>query len=146
MSKTQIGWIVIREPRIVHKADFECAAWWEDIMIEPGKYPIYVHDMKIWKNGEIGCRSAFASIPGRIVMDYFGSMFYGVPVGTYDNTKNSGNPADYLMNWYMFMLAENAMDGSGEIELLPEYEAREYTFVSRVDGVERVTHGIFKVA
>ena len=151
----QIGWYHLKEDKVFHDNGYECAAWYENIAVKAGRYPITVTDYKVLHfddearkefngriDGHIG--SAYATFDGTIVSDYFGSMFCGVPVGTYDYAKNAGKPSRYHMHMYLYSLAEHVYKGDVEYELFPEYEVRESRFVSDFDGKECVLYHIYE--
>lgn len=143
--KKQIGWYNLKEDKVFYNT-FECAAWYEEVMVPAGKYPIDVIDYKVEKDGKIYgyIDSAYVTMEGTILSDEFGSRFCGVPVGTYDNKKNAGKKSSHTMHVYLYSLAKHILDVDNEWELLPEYEAREINFVSSFDGREITTHGVFK--
>lgn len=143
MSKTQIGWYTVRKPEVVHNANFSFAAWWEDIEVKPGKYPVYVYDMEVWRDGQINAQGAYVTIDGTVVADYFAAHFCGMPISDYDTLKNAGKPSSYTEFNYLFLLADDVLKGGSDYELLPEYEAKKYTFTSCIDGREISSAGIF---
>lgn len=50
MSKaTQIGWYNLKEDRIFRNT-YECAAWYEDVFVKAGKYPVVVYDFRVLKH------------------------------------------------------------------------------------------------
>lgn len=155
MAKVQIGWYNLKEDKVFHDNGYECAAWYENIAVKAGRYPITVVDYKVKHfddenrkrfNGEIDGHigSAYVTLDGTIVNDYFGSMFCGVPVGTYDEKQNTGKPSRYHMHIYLYDLAKKVYNGSDEYELLPEWEARQTgSYISDWDGSEHFMHHIF---
>lgn len=141
---TQIGWYILKEDR-VFRNDYECAAWYEDVLVKAGRYPVEVYDLRFYDDGRIdhSCGGAYVSMDGEIVSDYFATMYCGVPVGKpYDTTKNKGKRSEHHGYWYLYDIAHKILDGDTEFELLPEYEPREIHF--EYNGEEHVTHGIFK--
>ena len=143
--KTQIGWYTLEQDTEFDNT-YECAAWFERVMVKAGRYPVYVYDLGFEDSGEISyrCRGAYVVMPGVVTSDYFGSLFCGVPVGTYDGTKNRGKQSEYHAYWYLYSIAERILEGKTDFELFPEYDPREIRFFSSIDGREIVTHGIFK--
>lgn len=151
MSKaTQIGWYNLKEDRIFRNT-YECAAWYEDVLVKAGKYPVVVYDFRVLTHdnpdfnsrieGHIGTVSVHMS--GTIVSDEFGARFYGVPVGDYDNTKNAGKPSRYSVMAYMYSVADSVLnDAESPFELFPEYEAR--AIHGELDGKPFTTHAIYK--
>lgn len=153
MSKaTQIGWYTLKANKVFRNT-YECAAWYEDVLVKAGKYPVYVHDFRVLKhdnpkfNGQIEghIRGTYTHMDGTIVSDEFGARFCGVPVGDYDNSKNAGKPSSYSMMAYMYEVADSILnDPESSWELLPEYEAR--AIHSEWNGEPFVTHGIYMKA
>jgi len=149
--KKQIGWFHLKEDTEFDNT-YECAAWYERVLVKAGKYPVVVYDYRekeredgVEVDGHIG--SAYVIMDGTITSDYFGAMFCGVPVGTYDNKQNAGKESSYSMHSYLYGIADAILNKNeiymrkGEWELFPEYEAREIKF--EYDGEEHTTHGIF---
>ena len=149
MGQKQIGWFHLKESKVFRNS-FECAAWFEDVLVEPGKYPVIVHDYRVLSSEEKNfdrridghCGGAYTRLPGTITADDFGSRFCGMPIGEYDGSKNVGKPGSHSMFAYLYQVASEILgDTDSPWELLPEYEAKEIRFES--DGKEIVTHGIF---
>ena len=105
-EKSQIGWLVISESQKIHNAGFSYAAWWEDIQVEPGKYPVYVYGLSFRSDGEIQERgtpgACYAEIPGTIIADYFASHYFGMPIADYDTSQNRGKPSSYTVHEYLY--------------------------------------------
>ena len=150
----QIGWYYLKEDKVFCDNGYECAAWYENIAVKAGRYPITVVDYRVMHfdderrakfNGQIDGHigSAYVTFNGTIVSDYFGSMFCGVPVGTYDCEKNKGQPSRYTMHIYLYSLAKDVYKGSDEYELFPEYEVRTETYISDYDGKEHTSYDVF---
>ena len=150
VGKTQIGWYNLKKDRIFRNT-YEYAAWYEDVLVKAGKYPVVVYDFRVLKHdspdfnsrieGHIGTVSVHMS--GTIVSDEFGARFYGVPVGDYDNTKNAGKPSNHSMMAYMYSVAESVLkDSESPWELLPEYEAR--PIQGEREGKPYTVYGIFR--
>lgn len=142
----QIGWYNLREEKVFCNNGFECAAWYENIRVPAGKYPMVVYDYKLRPNGAVDghVMSGYISMKGIVVSDEFGSRFCGMPIGNYDNHKNAGKESTYTMSPYLFSVADSIInDADSPYELLPEYEARESTYTSDYDGKMHTTHGIF---
>lgn len=143
---TQIGWYTLDKDTEFDNT-YECAAWYERVLVKAGRYPVEVYDMRIREDGEVDGRGAYVTMPGVVTSDYFASLFCGVPVGEpYDTTKNRGKQSEHHGYWYLYDIAHRILDGKPGFELLPEYEPREIRFFSSIDGRELVTHGIFKKA
>ena len=138
MEKVLMGYGVLSRDKVYHNDSFETAAWYENILVKAGKYPIYTeYDPNGYNRFDAYCR-----IEGEIVSDYFGTLFYGVPVGTYDNKKNAGKRSSCGMFLYSFMLADMVLDpneGRGffdSYELAPGFSAAKEKYISSVDGEE----------
>ena len=149
--KQQIGWYNLKEDNVFTNT-YECAAWYENVLVKAGRYPVVVYDYNIRKSNRKShdnevcghINGAYTSMDGTVVSDEFGARFYGVPVESYDNHKNAGKPSSHSMMCYMYIVADSILnEPDSPWELLPEYEAREIRF--EYDGEEHVTYGIFKV-
>ena len=80
----KIGTVTIKEGETVTR-HFECAAWYEEILLTPGRYDVTTDGNHV-----------FYTAPGTIVKDNFQSYFGGVPMGNYyDPDKNHGKPTTY---------------------------------------------------
>jgi len=127
MERELIGYAVFDEDYVYHKADYECAAWYENVLIKAGKYPIYRTSSPRHSEDYDG----YIHYSGEIVSDYFGTLFCGSPIGTYDARKNAGKQTSFSSFIYDFMLARCILDNGGYVygntnerfELLPGYEA-----------------------
>lgn len=85
MNKKLVGHLCLKEPKefVNH---FECAAWWERVLVESGEHPVYEYD------GQPGIY--YVSISGVIQEDYFPTLWGGVRVGKpYDTKKHAGKHA-----------------------------------------------------
>ena len=149
----QIGWYHLKEAKIFRN-DFETAAWYEDVEIPAGCYPIMVMDYRVLHfddeararfNGQVEghIRSVYVPMNGTIKSDNFQSLFYGMPIGEpYDSGKHAGKPARHVMQVYMYSVAESVLkDPETPYELFPEFEAREER--GTYNGKEYVSHSIY---
>ena len=84
--------LVIEEGEKVRR-HFECAAWWQEIELEGGEYPI----RDIPRRGYHG--QVYATVPGRIVRQYFPSQFGGV---TYGNKGVEELDESTVYNWQSY--------------------------------------------
>ena len=91
MNQTiKCGTFRVAENKTYHYAGFECAAWWEDIAVAAGEYPVHA----IVEQGRV--RWFRVSLPGVIVEDFFPSLWVGTLVGKpYDYKRNAGKEASY---------------------------------------------------
>ena len=150
MKETQIGWYNLKEDKVFRNT-YECAAWYEDVLVKAGKYPISVYDLRVLKhdnpkfNNSIVCHinAVYTHMVGTIVSDEFGARFCGVPIGDYDNFKNAGKPSSYNMMSYMHEIANSILNNpESPFKLFKEYEAKEIH--GEYKGKPYTTHGIFK--
>ena len=148
-DSTQIGWYNLKEDQIFRNT-YECAAWYEDVLVKAGKYPMVVYDYRVRKSndpnynneieGHIG--SVYIQMNGTVVSDEFGARFCGVPVGGYDNAQNAGKPSSHNMQVYMHIVADSIInDDESPFEFFPEYEAK--TIQVECSGRLITTHGIY---
>lgn len=146
----QIGWFHLKEDHVFTNT-FECAAWYENVLVKAERYPLEVPDYRVDDEGMIHGHIDMIGVglPGIITSDEFGARFCGVPIGSYDNTQNKGKESSHYYRQYLYAVADLIINGDEsiyannyrEFELLPEYEAREIRFI--YDGKELITHGIF---
>ena len=150
MSKTQIGWYNLKEDKIFRNT-YECAAWYEDVLVKAGKYPIFVYDLRVLKHDNLKFNNriegyidgTYTTMDGTVVYDEFGARFFGVPIGDYDNTKNAGKHSNYRMMTYIYNVADSILnDPESPFELFPEYEAR--AIHGERDGKSFTTHAIYR--
>ena len=79
----------VPETTVFRYAGYECAAWWKDIQVETGEYPVYCFL-------EASTLHFTVDLPGVIVADNFQSLYCGNRIGAaYDETQNAGKPASY---------------------------------------------------
>nr|WP_325300378.1 hypothetical protein [uncultured Dysosmobacter sp.] len=135
----QIGYFHLRQDKVFRR-DYECAAWYKDILVKAGKYPAEAKPDPDNPN-EMG--RVFVHLPGVVQSDYFGALYCGMPISDYDSAKNAGTAADYLMDCYPYSVADSALnEPDTPWELLPEFEAR--TINGVYNGTPYTTHGIFR--
>lgn len=125
---------------------FECAAWYEDVLVKAGDYPMTVHQYSVGQDGQVGghCMAMYAIMQGEIVKDEFGAIVGGIHIGKYDNYQNRGKPSYHYLLCYMHSVAKSILDNDGIYELDEGYEAREIQFVD-FEGKPKTTYGIFKM-
>lgn len=144
-----IGYRILKEDTVMVKNDYECAAWYERLLVKAGKYPIYAYRLSHYmKDGVYVTEvdwSNYIHYEGTIIDDYFGTLYCGVPISTYDEKKNTGKKTQYSQHIYCYSLAKAVLNGSGEYELLPEYKAESIDFKSSYDGEQHTAHHILKI-
>lgn len=151
----QIAWCDLKEDT-VFRNEFETAAWYEDVKVPAGRYPVIVNSYKVLHfddekrkrfNGEVTGHigGAYICMEGIIVSDNFQSLFCGVPIGEpYDGKKNAGKFSRHNSFTYLYSLADSVLNNpKTPYELFPEYEAREEVFVSDFDGKSYTSYGIY---
>jgi hypothetical protein len=85
MNATATFSITLTDDSTIEYTDrnYECAAWWKKMRALPGVYNLKV----------VGDRKYFtAELDAVVVEDYFGSLFGGVAISSYDCKKNAGQP------------------------------------------------------
>lgn len=139
-NKIQIGWYTLKKDEVFTNS-FETAAWYEDVLVPAGKYPIYAYDVHYIYDGRMTSHidGAYVCMEGTITSDYFGALFCGVPISGYDHEKNKGKSAKTSFFTYLSGVAEAVISGDDRYELLPEFiakaqEPRTYKTMDFVDG------------
>lgn len=162
-NTTVIGTFHLLKDRTFCDRGYACAAWYENIYVKAGDYPLYIHNytererdggirVGCWKGVEMG----YVALNGVTTDADFGARFCGVPVGGDNSDRYIGRESCYHWSSYLYSIADDVLHNNGEyrewgedepyarIELNPEYEAREIHFISNYDGKELTTHGIYK--
>ena len=136
----QIGWFTLDHDEVFTN-HYETAAWYEDVLVPAGKYPIHAYDVRYIADGWMAshCNSAYISMKGTIVSDCFVSLFCGVPISGYDGEKNKGNPANTSEMVGLDTIAKAVLTNDPRYELLPEFiakadEERFYDSQELIDG------------
>ena len=71
MAKIQIGWLNLMEDKVFTDRGYECAAWWQDIAVKAGKYPMFIDGKAVWDNGRVdGTARVTAELPGIVTSAY----------------------------------------------------------------------------
>lgn len=138
VKQVQIGVLLIPTDE-VFRNEFEVAAWYQDVKVPAGEYPIYAYiDIE---SGEV-CRWPLpqAVLPGVIVASDYSPLFGGVPIGSKRN-EDVGKPANYVWTHYAHSIAHNVLEGRGNIKLLPYAEARIIKY--EYNGEKKHTYGLF---
>lgn len=145
MQDKRIGTYHLKEDKVFRNT-FECAAWYEDVLVKAGDYPIAVYNYRIYDDGRINghCMAVYVEMPGVVVEDEFGARIGGMPIGEYDNHQNTGKPSSHSLFAYMHSVAKDILDGDGAYELDAGYEARQVKFTN-YRGEKVTTYGIFEV-
>jgi hypothetical protein len=98
----ECGTYRVAETIVKHYAGYECAAWWQDIEVAAGEYPVYAHI----EQGHV--KRFVVTLPGVIVEDNFQSLFGGMPIGnSYDTKKNAGGAAHYHIQMHDYVVFDS---------------------------------------
>jgi len=113
-DRIQCGTYRVRESTVYHHAGYECAAWWRDVRVESGDYPVF--------GNLVGSTFLFfVDLPGVIVADNFQSFFGGVAIGKgYDQNQNAGKPGTYSIysqDYCVFASLKNGENSPWRIDL-----------------------------
>lgn len=120
----QIGWYNLKEDKVFTNYT-QWAAWWEDVKVKAGRYPVEVVNYKITES-DIDIFNG--SVDGHIGSVYV--KMEGVIVGGYDG-DTVGKESVHNMHSYMFNVCDSIMENpETPWELLPEYEIREGSFIN----------------
>ena len=76
LGKT-VGFVKINKPSLNHNASYECAAWWEDSIIQPGVYALTL-EKSYHEPKRLQLSAKLKSI---VSDDYFASLWCGNPIG-----------------------------------------------------------------
>ena len=150
MPRIQIGVYRLETPQTFHDASYECAAWCKDTTVEPGDYPV---TCEFGSDGRAQDRSLHVALPGTCTGAHFGSYFGGVAYGSYDSSREVGQPSTYHIRPYSWMIAaiflnpaKNAYDREVQARWIPDptvIEIRRTSTSTRThDGTEQ-HHGDF---
>lgn len=149
MERFQIGTLTIKKDTVFTDRGYECAAWYENILVKAGRYPIFAERCSEHDDGLIFC-NIVARLPGTITTDYFGSMFCGNPVGTYDEKKNAGKPSEYFWMIHDFTFGEYVYTGHEDdtfsYEIDPAYEVRPHEYEDSYYHKTATTYWLYRRA
>lgn len=136
----QIGLAKVLEPTEMVNSNFECAAWYERLLVPAGEYPINTakFNKRIINGVERECIDWYNSISytGTVLSDDFGARFCGVPLSNYDNQKNTGKQTEYHPHMYDYILADKVLYCPDAFALLDGYEVVQWDTISSIDGSE----------
>lgn len=151
MEKFILGYFNLKEDTVYTDRGYECAAWYQDILVKAGKYPVYsdgyqYHERDRRYTDQLADRSISIPLPGIVTAADFGARYFGMPVGNDENSKKYvGKETVYYRGPYAHSLAKSIIEGDSCVELLPEFEARVIEFTSFIDGKPCKTYGIFNI-
>jgi hypothetical protein len=89
-QRIECGFYHLAETKVFHYAGYECAAWWQDVEVEAGDYPVFA----VIEEDTI--RWFLVTLPGVVVADNFQALYCGTRIGKpYDEAQNAGKGAEY---------------------------------------------------
>lgn len=97
----RIGEAELLEPEVFLYQGFECAAWWQKIVCEP-------QAVEMKSNGYY----VTWGFKGVVEDAYFGALYCGVPIGTYDKSRDVGGEAVYHFLPYAYSAAAWIAEGT----------------------------------
>jgi hypothetical protein len=131
-DRVQVGWFNLREAQTFRRS-YECAAWFEDVRVEAGRYPVYAYPNA--REQSLG-HTLYPEANGTIAGASFQALWAGMPIrGARDRGPDSvGREAKapiHLATYALHPLVED-----GRLELLPccvpfehsSQEGKRYTF------------------
>ena len=150
MARIQIGTLILNNDKVFTDNGYECAAWFQNVAVKAGKYPVFVDSKEIWDDGRVyGNARVSAELPGVVGDNYFGSMLCGVPVGTYDGSERTGKDSSYWWEVYAFMFSEWVSTGAVKdgisLELADGFEVKVGSRYSTVYEKEMPDYDLYKV-
>lgn len=95
-----IGRVEVVEPFQTTDRGFQTASWYQTLDVP-------VQTVTLYSNGY----SVTYTVTGTVTDAYFGSSFGGMPLGTYDKSKDVGKEATVSFTYYAYMFAEQRMKG-----------------------------------
>jgi len=78
--RIKIGTLILKQAT-VKRLSYECAAWYSDVKVEPGEYPIYAYVDWTYDFHGFRLTRILALCPGVTVAADFTPMFAGNPIG-----------------------------------------------------------------
>ena len=96
---------------VVKKADYETAAWWMKVLIQPGEYEATFVDVK---GRPVPPRIAYyvhVAIPGVVVDAYFPALFGGVRLSDGKRPELIGTDTTYHLRFYAYEVARMLLVG-----------------------------------
>ncbi len=109
MPREQIGVATLAEAKTQRRL-LEVAAWFEDVTIPAGEYPITAG---VEQRGKVIENSVRIELAGTITASAFPSLFGGLPVGSGIVDANSGRPSEFVACPYASWLAKAIVEKRG---------------------------------
>lgn len=82
--------IKLTEPITHHKADYECAAWWQKSVSNVGIFELELPWALCSDEPMLS-----VVLPATVTEDYFGSLWCGIPISRYDGTQHAGRRTQF---------------------------------------------------
>ena len=95
-----VGTYTVAAVEVLHNASYECAAWYQDIEVQPGEYPVYAYIQE----GRV--KYFLVTLPGTVAASDFSSHFGGVRYGS-NVDKDKGQPGEYHIQIYDYLVFES---------------------------------------
>ena len=139
-----IGWLTTTKDFEHCDRGYECAAWFENILVKKGeRFPLFAevdrnYSDKFNKYFEGGIRRVWTILSGTITTDDFGSRYCGNPISGYDEKKNAGKRSTHHESWSSYQFGNLVLAVRGT----PNYSAERYEFnyeVELFDNIEIVS-------
>ena len=109
---TTVGHFIVKEDKVFTKR-YEFAAWYKDIKVSAGRYPVkMINPEEQWSHCAYSVK-----LPGVVTKSDFSPHFGGVRTGD-SVDKHVGEEATYTIPWSPYNVAQKKYG----IELLPEWE------------------------
>jgi hypothetical protein len=140
-ERFQIGWYVLEKDE-VFRNQFDYAAWYEDVLVKAGKYPVwarYYNFNERLRKEESHLKdfgNIFISLPGIVVGDDFSPHYGGVAIGDKSNV-NTGKGSAYGWSPYAHSVAWSILEGNTRYELIEPFKAEYVHF--EYDGEQKTT-------
>lgn len=112
----RIGYAYLAKKTIVRNSRFPQPCWYEDVMVQPGRYTIYATEV-YEPTMEVVYHSSFIQLTGSVDEDYFPKTVFGLPISQYNREKNRGAQSSSTVNVRTYELAEAVLEHDGVFRL-----------------------------
>jgi hypothetical protein len=146
-EKFQIGWYNLEKDEVFRNT-YSYAAWYEDVLVKAGKYPVYAREynfnerLRKYTSELKDFGNIVVVLPGEVVGDDFSSHYGGVAV-TSKVDQGVGKKSEYMYHPYAHSLAHSILEGKSRIELIAPFEAKYVHFISSIDNRECTTAKVY---
>jgi hypothetical protein len=127
-EKFQIGWYILEEDKVFRNT-YSYAAWYQDVLIKAGKYPVYAREyqynerLRKYENELKDFGNIVVVLPGVVTGSDFSSHYGGVAIGSKVD-QDLGEQSEYMYHPYAHSLAHSILEGKSNIELITPFEAQ----------------------